>query len=62
MKQQLKKKLQTVDFRKPDSEDKIIDRDINLLIKELKEQDKLEETLRQQRIEKIFKEVLMDGK
>jgi hypothetical protein len=62
MKQQLKKKLQTVDFRKPDSEDKIIDRDINSLIKELKEQDKLEETLRQQRIEKIFKEVLMDGK
>ena len=62
MKQQLKKKLQTVDFRKPDSEDKIIDRDINSLIRELKEQDKLEETLRQQRIEKIFKEVLMDGK
>ena len=62
MKQQLKKKLQTVDFRKTDIEDKVIDRDINSLIKELKEQDELEESLRQQRIEKIFKEVLMDGK
>lgn len=62
MKQKLKKvQVKTVDFRSTD-EEKIIDRDINSLIKELKEQDELEERLRQERIDKIFKEVLLSGK
>ena len=62
MKQKLKKvQDKTLDFRSTD-EEKIIDRDINSLIKELKEQDELEERLRQERIDKIFKEVLLSGK
>lgn len=61
MKHVAKKKIQSVDFKNTD-DNKIIDRDINSLIRELKEQDALEERQREERINKIFKEVLVNDK
>lgn len=60
MKHVAKKKIQSVDFKNTDNN--IIDRDINSLIRELKEQDALEERQREERINKIFKEVLVNDK
>jgi hypothetical protein len=37
-------------------------KDINVLIRELKEKDKLEEIEREKRIIEIFKQVVLDGK
>jgi hypothetical protein len=39
-----------------------LDKDLNVLIKELKESDEREAIEREQRINKIFREVIVDGK
>ena len=56
------KKTQITEFDKKTEKSVDIEKDINILIRELKESDEREKREREERIDKIFREVILDGK